>query len=193
METPPSAFETIEVGHCFRDTVVTAARFWGDQFISQVAPLPGCTLNGDRYLLQLALLNILDNAVKFSPPDLPVTLNIARTANLLNIAVHNKPSQPLPDDTSPLFNKFCRGPNSSGTDGTGLGLYLARSIVEQHGGSLELTADIGGDVVATMRLPLDSVIHQTPKQTVVAAVSEGRADFFYAPPKSINPWVSSPV
>ena len=190
MDLVSSAFKTIEAGYCFRDTVATAARYWGDQFICQVNPLPGCKLNGDRYLLQLALLNVLDNAVKFSPPDLPVTLRIDRTENMLNVSVYNKPSEPLPDDTRPLFNKFFRGSNSIGTDGAGLGLYLARDIIEQHGGCMELAADNAGDVVATMRLPLDGTMHQNQVLMNAAAVGEGQADVFYVPPNNVDMWVN---
>jgi signal transduction histidine kinase len=56
-----------------------------------------------------------------------------------------------------LFQNFRRGTNSSGTSGTGQGLYMARSIVELHGGSLDLLLHEGSDVVTMMRLPLSAV------------------------------------
>ena len=108
----------------------------------------------DGRLLRTVLLNLLDNAAKYSPPDTPVTLHIGVTAGLLELTVHNHPFAPLPVDIEALFQKFSRGSNSVNTGGTGQGLYLARGIVEQHGGSLNLAVDADGTVVALLQLPL---------------------------------------
>lgn len=149
-------FETIEVAQCLNEVLSAAKVFWGERFICLDDPPRDCSLNGDRRLLRTVLLNLLDNAAKYSPPDLPVTLRIGMAGDQLELSIINRSCSQLPNNTEVLFQKFRRGPNSAGTSGTGQGLHLARGIVEQHGGSLELIIAANNDVVAMMRLPLAS-------------------------------------
>lgn len=147
-------FETIEVEHYVKTTLSSAAIFWGDRFIC-LNDLPfECRLYADYRLLRTVLLNLLDNAAKYSPPDIPVSVRIAISGEQLELTVSNRPSAPLLDDPEILFQKFKRGSNSADTGGTGQGLYLARSIVEQHGGSLKLMLDENGNVEAIIKLPM---------------------------------------
>ena len=147
-------FETIEVEQWLKQTLAAAKVFWGDRFVLSNDPLYDRWLYADYRLLRTVLLNLLDNASKYSPPHIPITLHIGVADDRLELAIINQPTAPLPDDTEALFQKFSRGPNSPNTSGTGQGLYLARGIVEQHGGSLTLTVDERGDVIALLRLPL---------------------------------------
>ena len=150
-------FETIEIEHCFRETLAAAKVFWGDRFTCLNTPPHNSWLHADRHLLRTVLLNLMDNAAKYSSPNFPITLHSAISGDQLELAICNHPFLPLPDDIETLFLTFSRGPNSSDTGGTGQGLYLARGIVEQHGGSLDLKVDEHGVVVVLMRLPLAAV------------------------------------
>ena len=147
-------FETIDIEQLIKGTLVSATAFWGDRFVFLNNQSLECNVSADRRLLRTVLLNLLDNAAKYSPPDIPVTLHVGIKGDLLEIVVHNNTFAPLPADSEVLFQEFSRGSNSAGTGGTGQGLYLARGIVEQHGGSLILTIHEHGDVVALLRLPL---------------------------------------
>lgn len=147
-------FEAIEVDPYVKETLAAATVFWGERFVFLNDLSSECRVYADRRLLRTVLLNLLDNAAKYSPPGLQVTLQVALSDDRLELAVRNRSSAPLPDDTEALFRKFSRGSNSADTGGTGQGLYLARGIVEQHGGSLTLMLDANGDVVATLLLRL---------------------------------------
>lgn len=147
-------FEIIEVEHYIKKTLSAATAFWGDRFVYQNNLSFECRLYADYRQLRTVLLNLLDNAAKYSSLDVPVTMKIDVSGEQLEIIVSNHPFLPLLDDTEVLFQKFKRGSNSSDTGGTGQGLYLARSIVEQHSGSLDLKVDEGGNVVATIKLPM---------------------------------------
>ena len=150
-------FETIAVEQWVRETLAAAKVFWGERFTCLNEPPRNRWLYADCRLLRTVLLNLLDNAAKYSPPNIPITLQIGVAVDQLELTIFNQPTAPLPDETEALFQKFSRGSNSPDTGGTGQGLYLARGIVEQHGGSLELTVDEHGDVVVQMRLPLAAV------------------------------------
>ncbi len=149
--------EIIEVEQYIQEILAAAQVFWGDRFIFINDQIVVSGVFADRRLLRTVLLNLLDNAAKYSPPDIPVTIHIGIAGDLLELTVRNHPSALLPVDSEALFQKFSRGSNCADTAGTGQGLYIARGIVEQHGGSLILTVDERGDVVALLHLPLADV------------------------------------
>jgi K+-sensing histidine kinase KdpD len=101
---------------------------------------------------------VLENAVRYTPPDQPVTLRIAKNDYWLDVTVQNKSFSPLPDNTESFFQKFCHGSANVNTISPGLGLYLTRSIVKQHGGNLEMTTDENRNVIAKIRLPLKTYL-----------------------------------
>ena len=146
-------FETFEVEPYIKKTLNAAAVFWGERFKFRNATPHNYRLHADRQLLQTVLFNLFDNAIKYSPPDSPVILKESILGDWLELTVNNNTSIPLPLDIEALFQKFSRGSNSADTAGTGQGLYIARGIVTQHGGSLEMS-DVSGTVQVTMRLPL---------------------------------------
>jgi PAS domain S-box-containing protein len=155
LRTFTPTLEIIKVEQCFRESLNAAVDIWGEHLVCLTKSFPDGWLHADVSLMQTALFNLVDNAVKYSPPGLPVTAQIGISGDRLELTVRNHPAVALPGDTKPLFNKFCRGLNSAGTSGTGLGLYLIRHIMEQHGGGTELTVDESGDVVALIWLPLN--------------------------------------
>lgn len=95
-------------------------------------------LRGEPEGLRLALKVLIDNALAFSPPGSPVTLRARRSGGGIELAVLDGGEGVPPDDAERVFDKGYRGKNSLGIAGSGLGLYMARSIVEVHGGMLSL-------------------------------------------------------
>lgn len=150
-------FEVIDAEQSVRQAVAAATSLWGERFICVYDLSVGLPANVDSRLMRTAILNLLDNATKYSLPDIPITLQISNVGDWLELTIRNHSTVALHGNTEILFQKYSRGPNSAGTSGTGQGLYLTRSIVEQHGGRMELILDKNGDVVAIMRLPLTAV------------------------------------
>jgi signal transduction histidine kinase len=103
--------------------------------------------------IQQVLTNLIDNAVRISPPDAPVELRlwIEDDRARLSVADHG-PGLP-PDMEERIFEKFVRGRSGSVT-GTGLGLYIARQILEAHGGSISVTSTPGEGATFELELPL---------------------------------------
>ncbi|HJY38422.1 MAG TPA: ATP-binding protein [Steroidobacteraceae bacterium] len=122
----------------------------------RVGALPEC--NGDASLLQQVLTNLLDNAVKFSPAGEEVRVSVFQQDSRVRIEVSDRGPGVPPDQQRLIFEKFGRGniAGSPGTPGTGLGLYIARSIVEAHGGVLEVSSGPDPGATFTLSLPVDS-------------------------------------
>lgn len=93
---------------------------------------------GDEHLLRQLLMNLLDNAVRHTPPHGTVAVSLARDAGSLVIAVTDTGAGIAPADTGRIFDRFVRldGPGSEG--GAGLGLPIAKWIAAAHGGHLVL-------------------------------------------------------
>ena len=87
--------------------------------------------------MQQVLLNLLENAVRYSPAGSKVTVRLARQAPATaRIEVRDAGPGLSTDERARIFDRFVRGAASEGTSGLGLGLYLCRAIVEQHGGTI---------------------------------------------------------
>jgi two-component system OmpR family sensor kinase len=108
-------------------------------------------VRGDPALLERAVSNLVDNAVKFAPAGTAVDLDI-RSGAEVELTVRDRGPGVSAEDAAQLFNRFFRG-NGAGrlTGGTGLGLALARAAAEAHGGRLEF---VGNDPGAVFRLTL---------------------------------------
>lgn len=99
---------------------------------------PGIFLEGDRLMLHLAVNNLVENAVKYSPRGTTISIHLSiRDGNAL-INVADQGSGIEDEEKKKIFSRFYRigNENTRRTKGTGLGLYLTRTIVRQHKGSI---------------------------------------------------------
>ena len=116
---------------------------------------PGLSLRGDEGQLRRLVMILLDNAVKYAGPGGTVTFTLERHQERLRLAVHNT-GEPIPPEHLPhLFERFYRADaarNRSG-GGYGLGLAIARSIVEGHHGRLTVTSTAAAGTTFTALLP----------------------------------------
>lgn len=94
----------------------------------------------DRKWLSEALINILDNAVKYSPPGTMVTLRAFRMTSFLTIEIQDQGIGIPKEIYHKVFQRFFRGkqPEVQNAEGAGVGLYLARRIIEGHHGTISL-------------------------------------------------------
>jgi two-component system sensor histidine kinase KdpD len=110
----------------------------------------------DRQLLDLALTQLLDNAVKYSQPASTITVDIGDEEGFLTIIVRNEGNSIAPGERDRIFERFYRGARVRNlVSGSGLGLHVARKIAAAHGGSLNLINDDRGEgVVFCLKLPM---------------------------------------
>jgi heavy metal sensor kinase len=121
--------------------------------VSMGATAPA-VVQGDSGALRRALLNLVDNAVKYTPAGGSVVISLGRTQECAALVVEDTGIGIDPADTKRIFEPFVRldaGRNRD-TGGSGLGLAIARSIVVAHGGTLEVESRPGGGSRFTVRL-----------------------------------------
>lgn len=104
--------------------------------------------------MRLALKILVDNAVAFSPETTPILLRGRLAASGIELAVRDHGAGVPLDEQARIFEKFFRGRNADGLPGSGLGLYMARSIVEVHGGVLSLVSPAAGGAEFRIWLPV---------------------------------------
>ena len=121
--------------------------------VSMGATAPA-VVQGDSGALRRALLNLVDNAVKYTPPGGSVVISLGRTQESVALVVEDTGIGIDPADTKRIFEPFVRLDAGRNRDsgGSGLGLAIARSIVVAHGGTLEVESRPGGGSRFTIRL-----------------------------------------
>ncbi len=107
--------------------------------------------SGDPILLQNAVRNMVDNALKYAPPDSTVEINVTATPQLQISVKDSGPGFP-PDEIDMLTRRFERGQNATGTIGSGLGLTIAQDVATAHGGTLVLTNQPEGGACVILSL-----------------------------------------
>jgi signal transduction histidine kinase len=117
------------------------------------APHVPIWVNGDPDRLHQVLRNLLDNAVKHSPPDSRIDVRISEADGQAMVSVSDTGRTLASADLERVFQKFVRTGDST-TSGTGLGLFICRRIVESHGGRIWASNDEGGGGTFTFTIPV---------------------------------------
>ena len=93
--------------------------------------------NLDERWLKEAIHNLVDNAIKYSPNGSTINISVYKSCLNYNLDIENE-CKDLSEETLPkIFERFYRGKNSVSKDGLGLGLFIAREIIEKHGGNIK--------------------------------------------------------
>jgi signal transduction histidine kinase len=107
----------------------------------------------DEKLLQSILVNLIQNAVKYTPDGGEVTLRALGEADAIVLEVRDT-GIGIPESDQPrVFEAFHRADNAFGEQGTGLGLTIVKNAVDAHGGSISFTSVVGKGTTFTVRLP----------------------------------------
>lgn len=128
------------------------ARPGGVQLTSAIAP-DVSTVIGDRDRLAQALSNLLSNAIKFSSPGGSVTIDARRTDDSLVISVTDTGPGIAPEDLPYIFDRYWQADRASRA-GAGLGLLIAKGIVESHGGRIDVSSEVGRGTTIRCTLPI---------------------------------------
>jgi PAS domain S-box-containing protein len=133
-----------------------------------VAMLPAA-LDGrvDPLRLEQVLINLLDNAVKFSPEGAPIEIELTETSvGMARLTVTDHGPGLKAEDRDRIFERFYQAHSGQYAAGMGLGLYISRQIVEQHGGSISAELPPGGGTRFVVILPLNV---DAPARTTASA------------------------
>ena len=116
----------------------------------------------DPDMLGLAIVQLLDNAIRYSPPDSTITVTVDSVESFAIVRVTNEGSAVLPEEQNRIFDRFYRGAAGHHASGTGLGLYVAKKIVLAHGGTLKLDTEhvYGQGTTFYLRMPVAKKEHK---------------------------------
>ena len=116
------------------------------------------SIRGDYERLRRVLLNLVDNGIKYTPSGGRVTLSLQRDGEWASLRVTDTGIGLSPEDQEKIFERFYRSAEarSRGEGGAGLGLCIARSIAEAHGGKIQVESTPGLGSTFTVLLPLQS-------------------------------------
>jgi PAS domain S-box-containing protein len=133
------AVESIETVHPGRQIVVASR---GD-----------CTGLFDADKIVQVFVNLLENAVAYSPKDTPIDVSLEEEGAVIGARVHNLGDPIPPERLATIFEPFRRGTSASNPGGLGLGLFIVQQIVAAHGGTVGVTSTREGGTTFSLRLP----------------------------------------
>ncbi|MFF9865466.1 MULTISPECIES: HAMP domain-containing sensor histidine kinase [unclassified Streptomyces] len=144
----PGRLEVVAL-HDILDTALQRARLRGPELTITSVDVRPWYVRAEPAALERALVNVLDNAVKFSPPGGTIEVSLAGG----ELVVRDHGPGITPDELPHVFERFWRSPSARSLPGSGLGLSIVARTVRQAGGEVELTAAEGGGTRAVIRLP----------------------------------------
>ncbi|MBY9078338.1 HAMP domain-containing histidine kinase [Paenibacillus sp. HN-1] len=131
--------ELFNVTEQIRQAVVLLDQKWTSKNINFQFESTEIMLRANEDLLSQVWINLLDNAIKFSPKDVEIYIQIHSTAEQVEILISDNGPGIDVDKQKYIFDKFYQGDTSHSTYGNGLGLSIAQKIVMLHGGNIQIT------------------------------------------------------
>ena len=151
---------TVGFGSVVSNAARRARRRAGTVIIDVHEDDPGCVA-GDAAMIERAIMNVLDNAVKWSPSSGTVDVNISGTT----VTVTDRGPGINAEDVPHVFDRFWRAPTSRSMPGSGLGLSIVRQVIDDHQGHVEIAPNPGGGTQVQITLPAVSMPPTEPGRT----------------------------
>jgi signal transduction histidine kinase len=148
------AMEPFNLSQMAEDIVAEYAGRYSRGFEEEIES--GCRISGDVSMLRIALNNLVENAIKYTAADKPISITVQKAAQMAVIRIVDE-GMGIPDqEKARVFDKFYRIGNEGTrkTKGTGLGLYLTSKIIAQHKGKIAVRDNTPTGCVFEIQLPL---------------------------------------
>ncbi len=145
--------ETLNVAEVVAEAVDMLTDKWGHGRLRTDMPAAPAQVIGDRELLFTAVINLLDNALKYSAPDTVATAALRLDQGEVVLRIRDRGIGFPRDQLAQVGQRFFRADNAREQPGTGLGLYMAKTIAQRHGGRLELANGSDGGAEVALILP----------------------------------------
>lgn len=147
--------EEIDLSALLKDTCELFSPGAEDKGVSLSCAAPSSVLiKGDIRMIQRMLSNLLDNAIKYTPPGGTIKVSLSKGfSEGISISISDTGIGISPDEAPHIFTRFYRGDHSRSTAGIGLGLSLSRAIARAHGGDIAVDSTPGKGSVFTVTLP----------------------------------------
>ena len=150
LELEPEELELAEVAHEVVERLREEASSIGSQI--QFEATSRAAGRWDRLRVEQVVTNLLTNAMKYGEGK-PIVVRVSEDAECAEISVRDRGMGIADTDVERIFHQFERAANRRAPGGLGMGLYIARQIVEAHGGQIEVESKIGDGSIFRIRLP----------------------------------------
>jgi two-component system sensor histidine kinase KdpD len=152
------SFAALDLGDLVQETVSSAQVAQDEVAVRLDLPTALPLVSGDRARLRQVVANLIDNAVKYSPVGRAVEVAVYAAGEDVVVTVTDSGPGISPEHHGLIFEKFGRTKIGGAKPGTGLGLFIARSIAEAHGGSLTVSSNSGAGATFALRVPVSASV-----------------------------------
>lgn len=164
LEQQPMQSVPVELGPVMEDVYRLTLAVASDKVSVELAHVEPVTVQGDPDRLRQLVLNLADNAVKFTPPGGVVSLALYAEAQGARIEISDTGVGIPPEEQKAIFQRFYRVDEARGSRGSGLGLSIVSRIVSGHSGSIRVDSEPGKGTRFVVRLPGRLLPEPPPKQ-----------------------------
>ena len=132
---------TFNLSEQLRTCVLLLERKWEKKNLEMNLDLEEYTVSGNQELLRQVWVNLLDNAIKFSPECQTVEVSALETENDVTVSICNTGSYIPPEQQEAIFRKFYQADRSHNSEGNGIGLAVVKRVVELHSGTVRVESE----------------------------------------------------
>ena len=132
---------SFNVSEQLRTCVLLLERKWEKKNLDMNLELEEHMISGNQEMLKQVWVNLLDNAIKFSPEGQTVEISAKEEEDTLSVSISNTGSCIPPEQQTAVFRKFYQADRSHNTEGNGIGLAVVKRVVELHGGTVQLESN----------------------------------------------------
>jgi len=144
-----------------RTIVSTLGELFPGTPINLTADLPVGTIDADTVRVEQILANLINNAIKYSPHGGSVSITVCQDGDDMRFSVQDHGVGISPVEQHHVFDRFYRATNTGQADGSGLGLYIAKMLVDAHGGRIWVESTLDEGSTFTFTLPLAVTTHES--------------------------------
>ena len=145
--------QTYRLDEQIREAILTHEMLWTHKNISFDIDLPEINYTGEENLLLQVWLNLIGNAVKFTPDNGMITVSLTELDDCVVITISDNGIGMDENTVKHIFEKFYQGDSSHKGEGNGLGLALCKKIINRAGGSIRVESSLGHGSTFTISLP----------------------------------------
>lgn len=135
--------ETFNLSEQLRAAILLLEGKWSEKNIELQLEFDEYEIEANEELLKEVFINLIDNAVKFTPRCGTVAIEIVDAEGMLSVRILNTGSEIPPDKQEKIFNKFYQADESHAGQGNGVGLAIVKKIVDLHGGRISVSSENG--------------------------------------------------
>jgi signal transduction histidine kinase len=159
--------EVADINEVIEDAVLQLKPLAHDKEIKILTQLePMFSSEFDVTLMKEVVINLIENAIKYSPLGSEIVIRSEERDNVIRVEVQDKGQGIAPDELEKVWQKFVRGKEQDlKSKGSGLGLYLVKYFIELHGGTVRIESELGKGSTVSFTLPVSDDMESTPVET----------------------------